>query len=1433
MVVAMAAIGWPQFASSQTTSTWTGAGATSDWFMPANWSTAVPDAAGDKAIISGNPPRHPEAGNGSVVRLGELELVGIGSLEVAGAGTLLFEEPGDALARLRGVSIGSRAVSFTVSPAVNIAAGETLEVDVGTSATLTLARGFTSAAGDVQKTGQGMLILNSGSPSWDGSLAVDQGSVLVNSSNALGTAAAGTTVNGGTLILNSSTSESILLRSGSIDSYSSDRISPSFSLSGPLVVGTNNTASLRGRLQLTGGVTGPGDLGIASAGRSADVIANGPLNQAGALRVLGSSQYPASVSLFADNGYQGPTEIEYATAIVHTAMGLGSSAAPTAISNGTLRLHAESPESVTARNSTIELWSAETTTDQMTPGGVITLDNSTLTNYAQFRFAAEYSIAQPLQLTGSVNSIKTSRGAITLSGGAAGSGKLILNPGQFPINIVKTIDAGINLELQGGATRFLVPMAYEGDIEIRSNGHFIVETDQRVRSIRSGGGVPAEPINIQVAPGATLVAERIDIQSGLVQGNVQTPNGLRFSGFVQGRVISHVDSGIPIQVLAGELTINDSVAGRNATNGQITLGRSRGASLMVQPGSTTEADLHLNNGSGFANGGALLVVPAANSVSNEAVLKGALELGDHGAYIGGNGAIRLEGRLRGGDLTIGRQPVFPAVSLGLVSSRPVLKLVGYPAEHVGATRVYGGELVVAEAGRLPEGGRLDIFNTGAAYIDLARSDGPLADRIPDDVSVRMHGGILSVWPSVAPSTSREHISRVELVRGLSVVQGLKYLGGQQSQGDLVVDEIVRQPGAVMSVAAEINRASSPFNSSASSSMFQSLVLMNSPGSVNGILPAWIHAGGFAQISAEGRVSDYTGPYVPLEQATETHIASAPPSQGAGVLSGDRTVYGLVGGAGTGMFHLGGHTMTIDGGGLLAAKIDDGVVQPGKFADGELVVFGSFEGEINAGIVDNGRPTSVTYAASTKVGGNNTYTGKTYIAGSRTDVTVTNVAALPVGGDIEISGGELILRDPSPDARYSLGNVAVRDNGSLALSCCGLNPSATVESLLLESGLVELPLTGNSPITKRTDGIVQFGGVSNPDYSGDVHIEEGSLHLYATSGRGGYLALGSATVAIDPEGTLVLDRITPPVQSAAPTPTVMLRGGMLAGRQGNAQATTNLKGDLFVSGDSTLSLLDGLSTRPLAADFSLDGSIRLAAGASLTLLGTGGNSGVLKTQGFDFEPGSVLAGTGLLSGNIVFGEDATIAPGLLDSQQPIGMLGSATGAIMELRGGGRYRWEINHADGVAGGAFGLGGDLLLVGDRMVVNATPENPFVFEPVPLNSSGVLGHVDELQLNHHYRWMIVGNRQLNSFIAKIEGFDPRSFEIDLSSWKRVYADTRADRFWLDQDEYGIYLNAIHVPEPASVALLQLIIVIGIAASLTRRRTAAAIARQARYKAG
>jgi hypothetical protein len=776
------------------------------------------------------------------------------------------------------------------------------------------------------------------------------------------------------------------------------------------------------------------------------------------------------------------------------------------------------------------------------------------------------------------------------------------------------------------------------------------------------------------------------------------------------------------------------------------------------------------------------------------VLRGDIHLGPNGAYIGGTDHLQVHGQIYGGDLNLGRRRGTP----GLVATSG-------PLAYTGASRIFSGEFILAESGKLSETSGVELYPEGNLLVDSRPGDGPLTDRVADDVPIRMHGGELSAWPTDWGVNSKERVGQIILERGVSVVRGTHFFqNSRQSHTDLIVGEIVRKTGAILAVTTVMRRASSPFTFGQTFPSESDLLLENGPPLVNGILPAWINYRTAFATYRNGRVASYEGPFVDMATSGPTSIVR--PGQGTTTLAVDKTIHALYAFGNAGPVNLGGHTLTVGSGGISGATMSNGFVRPGALANGELIFFGG--STINATIEDNGGPTSVVYAGEAEIGGVNTYTGTTYVVGDAGDtVTVTNFEALPPGGSIQIGGyAELNLRDLSGNSAYVLGDVAIRDGGSMIASCCGNGDTVAARSVLLEGGRFAVPMVGDAPITKRTDGVAIIDRAS-PGYTGQVDVLEGTLQA-GDGGSQGYLSFGSGTVNVMPEGRLALSAISAPAN--VPTPKVRLAGGSLFGVGSAGDGQANLRGVLEVVEDSTIYLLDGAFNRPRSSTIRIDGNIHVASGKTLSVLGRPDTSQGLLAPNIQLEEGAVLAGDGAITSVMTIGGGAVLSPGLVEGETRVGLLATTTPSLvadlpksrMIWADEGRYRWEINDAEGEAGAPFGRGWDVMRIGSLLNITATTAAPFVIEPIALGEDGQPGPLMNLVPHRRYRWLIAEINKVNAFSATITSFAPEKFAFDLSKLRETYPNLRAGDFSVDIDSVGIHLNALIVPEPTCGAL-------------------------------
>ncbi|HEX6960642.1 MAG TPA: hypothetical protein VF175_02155 [Lacipirellula sp.] len=1343
-----------------------------DWFNPLNWSAGDPNAPGDAALftLSGGLKK---AELTAPATLGRIEFSGAGAGEVAGGRTITFDQPGTAAAE---IEVDGPHPLVTIRPVLSMASSEALRLSVGSGGHLTLTGGFSGGDGAVEKIGEGSTTLAGGSAAWQGPLTVEAGVVIVDHASALGGSTGRTFLNGGTLRLNQSISEPIVFGGGTLAA------SAARDMNGPLIIPAGETALASGPLRIKGGTSGGGDLSFQLTSETA--ISTTPLAHAGGLHIFSTQTARPRVTISVDNSYGGVTTVDHANVIVNTPGGLGTTDQGTVLEDSVMRLHAKSLEHVELRSSTLYLLDSSPSVGEELYEGRVTLESSTLSAFQADSFSGErYAIANPIVLAGGDNRIEPPGRVMRILGGVIGEGILLINaPSGLVMESQLAFDGDV--ELRGGPIRFTQAGGFNGATLVRNGGRLIAEADQHFRRVESGER-DTECCNpyaqIEAAPGATLTIDQLRINEGSLTGDIRTAGDVEFFGFASPRTIRNLSSGLNVQLHAGQMFVEDTNDMLGATTGAMIVGRTSDAVIVLQDRLVYEADFHLNNGSGFGYGGALRTDPDS-SADTRAVINGDIYLGDRGAYIGDGGRVELKGQIHGGDLN-------------LVDGANVA-IVGHEAAYTGETRIRQfAELSLSGGGRLANTTKIELSSEGSRLaVDISPGEGAVVDRIADDIPIEMGGGELGVWPTAFGVHSRERVGQVHLVRGQSNLKGgYTNTGRNDSAVELVIGELTREPGALMTASYYRDRYGSPFLSG-NDVYSVGPILENPPALVNGFLPAWLtmHRGRFSTLIGN-RVTD-VGEYESLLDADETSVVA---QNDSGALNGDRTLHGIaaVGYFGGGL-DLNGHTLTVGSGGVFNATISNGQIQPGQYADGELILYNAI---INASLVDNGGPTSVIYSGDNEIRGTNTYTGTTYVTGEPGDNTLINEAsALPAGGDLELSGGSLSLREA---VAYEVGSVAIRDNAQLHVQCCGNDATFAAERIDFESGWLGARLTGDMPIEKTTDGIANIAGREYTDFTGDVDVREGLLFVE------NFPALGGANVTVHAGGRLAFGPDSSTVPGGALELGVTLNGGSLYAGGSQNYDYINLHGNVTVADDSQIYLVNATAKTQSSSDLIIDGSISVAPGKTLEIVGWGNrrfSRYLLATEGFHFGEGSVLAGDGGLRGTVEIADGAILSPGSLSSGVSVGEMSMSRGVFvsdptptMIFGAGGAYRWEVNDVNGKAGAIFGEGWDLMRVDGTVAITATPESPFIIELIGLEGAGLsklsLGEVVSMPILH---------------AATLVGFDPAKFVLDVSGLSpagrsaRAFGTAFGAEFSLRQVGNQIVLDVVGIPEPHSLVL-------------------------------
>jgi len=1380
--------------SAQVASFWQSNTPDGDWFVVENWSSGIPNGLDDTAFLVASPTFVPPALT-SPVTLGSLMMLGSLHVEVVGEELLTFSSSGD-YASLQFQNSSSGLIRSPIS----VPSGGLLRISVShETGELTLGGEIASTGGNIEKSGEGRLKIAGASPNWSGTFTVHSGAVLVEHADALGSAAGPTILHGGTLQVAQAMSEPIIFAGGELESVYGFQAFNVINYFGALDIPSSETGVVRGSFNLRGGTTGEGDLQILADNARTIRIFDVPMNHLGDLTLKTSpinpvNPHPALIYIDVDNSYAGFTTLDNVRLEVWTPDGLGSPDVGTlATNNSRLRLHHASREPVVLEHSVMLLSHGTGMDAQSLFEGTIAMRSSTLTTQHQGGARPTYAIVNPVVLNGGLNSIQTGEsstssnigGFLRIEGGITGSGDLTMVP-RVDITVVSPIDIDGSVAILGGSgfVRFASPDVYKGKLYL-AGGRLIAEANQHFSRVETSSLTeccgPSPGIGwIEAAAGAMLSTDSVGVYRATLKGDIRTPSAVEFHSIASQGTIMNVHSGLDVQLNSGRLVINDRDASLPSSNIRAVVNRERDAAVFLTTHMTTHTDFYLNNASGFANGGALRSLDDSTGAPT-ITLKGNIYLGDQGAVIGGPRGIRMEGNIFGGDLTLNLNQQFV--------------IAGESPVYTGKTVLRSGELTLTEAGRLTNTSRIEVFPGARLAIELTSADGSLANRIANDIPIDLFGGEVGAFVMQGGISSAERLGDVTLKRGVSHLHGSQIgSGANLARGDLIVGNLTREPGALAMAAQGRSRVTPGTGTSQ-----KGLILENPVPLVNGILPAWILGGStvFATYDADGRIAEYSGPTTLLSSAVETSIARPP--TGPSVLSDDKTIHALYAYGNTGPVDLMGHTLTVGSGGVSGARLSNGVIQPGQYSDGELIFFGG--ATINADIVDNGAPTSVIYASEAQVGGNSSYSGKTYVMNPQGPVWINRGNALPLGGDVEVVGsGTLHLRDLA-GFDYELGSIKVRDGGSFTAQCCSNNYTTTVsaERIELEGGRLSLPLVGDVPIAKTTSGIAELSYLTAMEgYTGTIDVYDGILSIADRPG------LHQATITVHEGGRLALKA---------------LAGGFAPGRlilNGGTLYAGNMVGDIEVIENSQIVMLDGTATDYVLRDMGMEGAIHVASGKTLELVGSPIRMRALQiTEGLHLESGAVYAGVGGILGSVDISNGGIISPGSTSPDSPLGTLGSSRAGVisdpvsrMTWGEEGRYRWEINDAEGRAGGIFGNGWDLVNVKGILDVQATSAQPFVIEVVSLGNDGGSGQVANLALGEH-RWLIAQAQELI-------GFDPSKFTIDTSEFWGLTnvslgagpTDSQATSaslpatFWLEQAGHNIYLHAHVVPEPSAVMM-------------------------------
>ena len=756
-------------------------------------------------------------------------------------------------------------------------------------------------------------------------------------------------------------------------------------------------------------------------------------------------------------------------------------------------------------------------------------------------------------------------GDITLAGNYQNDILLPKNTGTKSIQLNGEVSGTGDLSLNGpGQTTLNGPLNFTGDLIV--------------------GGTPS-PSNAVLINGALSLNGRILVKSGSLE--IADAFSVEDAVLTGGSIL--IDLGATLSTDSGEVLIRGGALRGEVTNGLTLRVQSGALSSIINLSDTSNSQVRVENGSvTFGGGGSVFLDDATTQIRgfqlqpvdadvflqdalgpggtgavDSLTLRGQTDLGGSGSRFTGQNAI--QGSLTGGDLDI-------------VGGRTTIDSL--QIAHTGVTRLRGGDLVIDGGGQLDTPGGVTVGPGSALEIVKNAPAEYAVNRVGDSVEITLGGGsLIGTGDGFAPSAaSLEQLGDVTLAQGLNVVR--------VNQIDFALADLQRQPRGLL-------RASG----------FDGSIHVDATLALNdGILGGWATDG----ISGSFLTQAPSGELVALGSAGRpSTIAAATASDnvlyagGSETLAASATINSLElsNQLGTPQMDLGGNTLDIESGGFSATSTAGSVV----ITNGQLTASGSelfFYGRsngansINAGIVDTGAtPLDVSVASGSYfLGGDNTYTGTTHIY---SQLTLADAGALPLDGDLDVSGGLLDLRP----GLYNAGDIIIQNGGDITANSGGVSVNA--DSVELRDGQLSVPLTGNATLTKTTPGTALIRRNST-NFTGDVLVQEGDLFVQAASG------LGTGTTTVGPLGRL---RVNTPIESGS----ILLDGGELTGGffrvPIQVSADSALTGENFfhfdgpITGTGDLDILTSrFQTVEIAGDSSAyTGDVTLAPDVSVLLL----------------------------------------------------------------------------------------------------------------------------------------------------------------------------------------------------------------------------------------
>ncbi|MEM9413983.1 MAG: hypothetical protein AAGA29_00710 [Planctomycetota bacterium] len=349
----------------------------------------------------------------------------------------------------------------------------------------------------------------------------------------------------------------------------------------------------------------------------------------------------------------------------------------------------------------------------------------------------------------------------------------------------------------------------------------------------------------------------------------------------------------------------------------------------------------------------------------------------------------------------------------------------------------------------------------------------------------------------------------------------------------------------------------------------------------GVLPGEMLGGwattsdGFATVDAQGLVSTLGTTSTDINTAGVTDHLRVSTMQ---TLSASNTVLSAVIGTDGAEVELDldGNTLTVQSGGVFLPNnifLHNGVITSG----GDELIFaappGFFAGNdaqrltLNAEVADNGAPVALVFdSVMGEFGGDFNHTGGTWIHNSEIDIN--DASAVPVGGDLHLSGTEYEFRLTAATAPVEYGTITI-DGGSSFNGPYfdGTEIGVEFTQINMGSGYLSANLTGDGLILKDKPGYLWMNG-DYLNFTGDIRVEEGHLRV-----------VGDLNDAVDI--TITGGMFSSGQTLAATGSAIELAGGTLSGGDRGYLRDINVTADSFLLGveiDSTITGSGQLTVR---------------------------------------------------------------------------------------------------------------------------------------------------------------------------------------------------------------------------------------------------------------